>query len=148
MKIPGLTLIAVNIVMGLIGLACSAVSALGYAAVQQGPELWVLSNTATLTPTLAPATATLEPTSTPTPQATSTPVVTAAEKKSEVEYYRGIFDVCVHFGHQSDVAPEKIIQTCRELVRRTMKQDWFEAPSENWKWPLPEESVDPDELNG
>jgi hypothetical protein len=123
---------------------------LGYAAVQQGPNLLAFANPAAPPPTLVAATAMPEPTSTPTlkPTATPRPTVTIAEKESEVEYYRGIFDVCVHFGRRSDVPPEKIIEACRELVRRTMQQKWYEAPSENWQWPLPEEAAGFDNFNG
>jgi hypothetical protein len=105
---------ALSSVVLLLGLICSAVGMVSYVAAQgpASPILW----TTTLTPLPAGGT-----------------------EENQREYYRGMFDICVASGRNGLAPKEQILENCRNLVRLAIEQEWFETPSNEWLWPLPEE---------
>jgi hypothetical protein len=53
----------------------------------------------------------------------------------EAEYYRGLYDACVALTHQRS--------RCLDQVTASKARGWYEQPSEGWRWPLPDASVQP-----
>jgi hypothetical protein len=133
-----LMILGLNIVVFLVGMICSAVGVVSYMTMKAQPVMASASAAmdplpaATVTP-LATATAK----SSPTPRPGSTPESGSKAESNEIEYYRGIFDICVASGRRTGHSPDQILEACREVVRRAMGQNWFETPSKGWKWPLP-----------
>lgn len=112
-----------------LGLACSIVGTMGYVVAAQGQPADTSLPPPTATP-LPEATATPLPTSLPVPDSVDT-----TDAKSE--YYRAIFDVCMYSAQKVEVPREKAVAGCHLFTRQTMKQKWFEEPSQEWEWPLP-----------
>lgn len=135
---PILMILGLNVVVFLIGVICSAVGMVSYMTIKAEPVL--ASAPAALAPlpaaTVTPlATATVKPS--PTPRPTTKPESNSKAETNEIEYYRGIFDICVASGRRTSHSPDQVLEACREVVRRAMDQNWFETPSKGWKWPLP-----------
>jgi hypothetical protein len=125
-----LTMLAFNGFIFLLGLICSA--ALGLASYTAWGG-WLDLPTSSL---VAPRAAEAKAMPAPTAQAIPRAELALETQESRIEYYRGIFDVCV-FSGRNEAAPEKVFIACREVVRRAVAQNWFETPSREWEWPLP-----------
>lgn len=125
-----LTMLAFNTFIFLLGLVCSA--ALGLASY----AAW--GNWLDLPASLVVAPQATEAKAIPAPPAQAIPrdELALETQESRIEYYRGIFDVCV-FSGRNEAVPEKVFIACHEVVRRAVAQNWFEMPSREWKWPLP-----------
>lgn len=112
----------------LLGLICSTVMGVaGYVAADK----W---------PILAASPAVTVPVSAAEPGQASRPApeneADLTTKQSRIEYYRGVFDICVFSGSGAG-SPEEVFMVCREVVRSAVEQNWFEIPSREWRWPLP-----------
>jgi hypothetical protein len=124
------TMLAFNGFIFLLGLICSTtLSLVGYAVAGSWPALAV-------SPAVAPLAAEAKAMPAPTGQAKPRDELALETQENRIEYYRGIFDVCV-FSGRNEAAPEKVFIACHEVVRRAVTQNWFEMPSREWKWPLP-----------
>jgi hypothetical protein len=114
----------------LLGLICStALSLAGYAVAGNWSAL-------ASSPSVAPLAFEAKAMAVPTAPATPRDELALEIQESRIEYYRGIFDVCV-FSGRNQAAPEEVFAACHEVVRRAVAQNWFETPSKAWEWPLP-----------
>jgi hypothetical protein len=136
-----LMILGLNVVVFLLGLVCSAVGMMGYLTVQGQPAFSSVSAAFAAAPPAAATQATPVPTATvkasPTAHPTSEPDSDSKVEANRIEYYRGIFDICVASGKNTNHSTEQVLKACQEVVRRAMDQKWFETPSKGWKWPIP-----------
>ena len=124
------TMLAFNAFIFLLGLLCSA--ALGLASYAAWGNWLNLPGSSVVAPLGSEAKAMPAPTEQVAPR----DELALETQESRIEYYRGIFDVCI-FSGRNEAAPERVFMACREVVRRAMAQNWFEMPSREWEWPLP-----------
>ena len=62
-----------------------------------------------------------------------------AEALSEESYYRGAYDMCVHFGViVFGLEIQVVISECVEVIGSALSNDWRSQPSPGWTWPLPD----------
>jgi len=83
------------------------------------------------TATMTPATATPEPTATPTKVPTAEPTIDI-EATKEAEYYRGLYDACVHQIKEGGRV-EDVVKFCNTSVGNIKKSGWYgkESPGYN-----------------
>jgi hypothetical protein len=125
-----LTMLTFNGFIFLLGLICATTLSLAGYLIAEGKSALAAS------PAVAPLAAEAKAMAAPTAQASPREELALETQESRIEYYRGIFDVCV-FSGRNEAAPEKVFIACNEIVRRAVAQNWFEMPSREWKWPLP-----------
>jgi len=45
---------------------------------------------------------------------------------ARAEYYRGVYDVCMAYVSE--------LNYCVGMVKHGVENDWYESPSDGWKW--------------
>src|SRR5262245_45030434 len=110
------TTLVLNGFVFLLGLICSTI--LGLAGYRIAGGWSALASS----PAFAPPAAEAKAIPAPAVEATPRDELALKEQESRIEYYRGIFDVCV-FSGRNEAAPERVFIACREVVRRAVTQN-------------------------
>lgn len=133
-----LMILGLNVVVFLLGVICSAVSVMTYLTAQARPvPAWTSAALAAEPVAQVAPSPTTPVEASPAPGSTPEPDSSVKSETNRIEYYRGIFDICIASGRNMNHSPDQVLKACREVVRRAMDHKWFETPSKGWKWPLP-----------
>lgn len=72
----------------------------------------------------------------PNPSPTPAPTISQPDNQSEIDFYRGVYRMCLEFNSQVATVEDSAI-FCLAFAVRAREAKWYEQQAPGYQWPLP-----------